>query len=331
MSICKRGNKWWIDFTTPGCDRVRCSSGTSDRTAAQELHDQLKTEAWRVAKLGERHKHTWDEAALRYLQRYPDRNKAAHVRRFTAFFRGKRLDALGEEDITRALEGLPRPYSHNRHLATLKHLLRLARDEWDWLGRLPVIKTLPEPQRRVEFLTPAEASALIDALPDQHRDLVRFALATGLRLSNILRLEWSQVDLDRRSAWIHADQAKGRQAIPVPLNAQALAILRGRAQDARPFGKTRIATGVWKNALRAAGFTRRVRFHDLRHTWASWHVQSGTPLLALQELGGWQGSEMVRRYAHLGSEHLAEHAERITAQLRHNPSDSRAQDSALTH
>jgi integrase len=54
------------------------------------------------------------------------------------------------------------------------------------------------------------------------------------------------------------------------------------------------------------------RWHDLRHTWASWHVQAGTPLHILQELGGWESPEMVRRYAHLAPEHLAAHAERIT-------------------
>jgi len=55
------------------------------------------------------------------------------------------------------------------------------------------------------------------------------------------------------------------------------------------------------------------RWHDLRHTWASWHVQQGTPLHALQELGGWESAEMVRRYAHLSAEHLAAYADRLNA------------------
>ena len=59
------------------------------------------------------------------------------------------------------------------------------------------------------------------------------------------------------------------------------------------------------------------RWHDLRHTWASWHVQAGTPIHALQELGGWQSYEMVLRYAHLAPGHLAAYADRlsITAQF----------------
>ena len=57
------------------------------------------------------------------------------------------------------------------------------------------------------------------------------------------------------------------------------------------------------------------RRYDLRHTWASWHVQAGTPLHVPQELGRWESAEMVRRYAHFSSEHLAEHVDRMSARL----------------
>ena len=58
------------------------------------------------------------------------------------------------------------------------------------------------------------------------------------------------------------------------------------------------------------------RWHDLRHSWASWHVQAGTPLHVLQELGGWESVEMVRRYAHLSSDHLAEYVDRMSGRLK---------------
>ena len=57
------------------------------------------------------------------------------------------------------------------------------------------------------------------------------------------------------------------------------------------------------------------RWHDLRHTWASWHVQSGTPLNVLQELGGWESAQMVRRYAHFSASHLAVFADRLLSFL----------------
>ena len=67
---------------------------------------------------------------------------------------------------------------------------------------------------------------------------------------------------------------------------------------------------AWKGALKRAGI-ENFRWHDLRHTWASWHVQAGTPLYELQQLGGWECAEMVKRYAHLAPEHLAKAAANI--------------------
>lgn len=57
------------------------------------------------------------------------------------------------------------------------------------------------------------------------------------------------------------------------------------------------------------------RWHDLRHTWASWHVQNGTSLQELQQLGGWSSYEMVLRYAHLSSDHLKEAASRVNVTI----------------
>lgn len=53
------------------------------------------------------------------------------------------------------------------------------------------------------------------------------------------------------------------------------------------------------------------RFHDLRHTWASWHAQRGTPLMVLKELGGWETIQMVQKYAHLAPSHMATHANAV--------------------
>jgi integrase len=74
------------------------------------------------------------------------------------------------------------------------------------------------------------------------------------------------------------------------------------------------STKAWYDALQLKrAEIDNFRWHDLRHTWASRHVQSGTPLFALQELGGWESSEMVRRYAHLATDHLAPYADRLSA------------------
>jgi integrase len=72
-----------------------------------------------------------------------------------------------------------------------------------------------------------------------------------------------------------------------------------------------VNTKVWRTTLWRAGIND-FRWHDLRHTWASWHVQAGTPLHMLQELGSWECVEMVRKYAHLASDHLAQYVDRMS-------------------
>ena len=207
----------------------------------------------------------------------------------------------------------------NRVLEVVRAVLRKCVNEWEWLDRAPHIRMLKEPTRRIRFLRRDEAQRLLAALPEHLADMAAFSLATGLRRGNVTGLHWTQVDLVRRIAWVHPDQAKARKAIAVPLNAEAVTLIRrnlGRhrthvfSYKGRPI--VQVSTKAWYTALERAGI-ENFRWHDLRHTWASWHVQQGTPLFALQELGGWESSEMVRRYAHLAAEHLALYADRLCA------------------
>ena len=72
----------------------------------------------------------------------------------------------------------------------------------------------------------------------------------------------------------------------------------------------RAVGSAWERSLRCVGI-KGFRFHDLRHTWASWHVMSGTSLQELMELGSWNSYAMVLRYAHLALEHFSSSAKRI--------------------
>jgi len=208
----------------------------------------------------------------------------------------------------------------NRALEVVRRILNLAHHDWNWLQRVPRIRMLKEPKRRIRHLTREEADRLFEALPEHQRPIVRFALATGCRMGEILRLEWSRVDFDRHVAWLDPGTTKSGDGRGIPLNREAVLALRDvYGQSGRwcfTFqGKPMAAIGAaWERSLAKAGI-EDFRFHDLRHTWASWHVMNGTSLQELMELGGWKSYEMVLRYAHLAPDHLADAAKRIERPL----------------
>src|SRR5690606_38419926 len=106
----------------------------------------------------------------------------------------------------------------NRYLALVRAILRAARDDWEWVDKVPRVKLYPEPRKRIRWITRDEAARLIAELPPHLAGMARFSLAMGLRQRNVSYLRWDQVDMDRRVAWIHPDQSKYRRAIGVPLN-----------------------------------------------------------------------------------------------------------------
>jgi len=321
MSLCKRGKTWWISFTTPSGERVRCSAATEDKTQAQEFHDKLKAESWRVARLGDKPKRTWDEAAYKWLMETQHKKShhedVAKVNWLQQFFRGKYLDELTRDVIAKIGElklQQSSPATANRLLALIRAILRRSALDWEWIDKPPVIKLYREAKRRVRYLSAEQASLLIQELPEHLAEIVKFSLATGLRRSNVTKLEWSQVDMQRNVAWIHGDQAKAGKPIHVTLNATAMAVLTKQI-DKHPKsvfsykGKPiiQVNTKAWYKALKRAGI-EDFRWHDLRHTWASWLTQNGVPLNVIQEMGAWESAEMVRRYAHLAPEQFAKHA-----------------------
>jgi integrase len=110
----------------------------------------------------------------------------------------------------------------------------------------------------------------------------------------------------------------------IPLNQEAIAALRNQvgihqeyvfAFNGKPIKYINYYT--WREILSKAGIDN-FRFHDLRHTWASWHVQSGTSLQEIMELGAWSDFSMALRYAHLSSDRLKDAAENIVAKPLQN-------------
>ena len=124
-----------------------------------------------------------------------------------------------------------KPATVNRYLALIRSLLRMARDEWQWIDSIPKIRLLPGEVERDRWLTREEAERLIQACPPHLAALVQFALATGCRAREITGLEWGRVDLARRTAWLN--QTKNGTPRGVPLNRDAVAVWKAKSGSMR--------------------------------------------------------------------------------------------------
>jgi integrase len=281
---------------------------------------------WEQERLGIKANHSWKEAVVRWLGETSD--KATHPEDKSKLiwldtFLGKlmiddiNLDVI---DIIRAakLKEASKP-TVNRYLALIRSILIRARDEWEWIEKAPKFRLYKETNDRERALTNVEAKLLLNELPEHQRETVLFALATGLRQSNVVKLEWSRVNLELRHAWVKASNSKNGKPIAIPLNDIAVEILQRQigkhstnvfTYKGMPFKAAN--TKAWKLALKRAGI-ENFRWHDLRHTWATWQRQAGTPTHELQRLGGWKTSAMVERYAHLAPDQLAHAASRLNS------------------
>lgn len=324
MAIKLRGGTWWIDFVAPDGTRVRKSARTSNPRAAQELHDRLKADSWRTQHLGDKPIRRWDDAVVQWLKEKAHKaslEKDKEIFRWVdQYLRSKPLSVIDRPLLHQILEAKASEAGQataNRYMALIRAVLRRACEVWEWTERVPRAPMFKVQSRRVRWITVEESERLLSLLPDHQAEMMRFALATGLRQRNVCRLEWKDVDLTRRCAWVHPDQSKTRKAISVPLNADAMAVL-ARQQGQHPqfvftykgHAVWQVNTKGWRRAVAQAGL-QDFRWHDLRHTWASRHAQAGTPLNVVQEMGGWRSHDMVLRYSHLSAEHLLNHAERI--------------------
>lgn len=313
VSLYRRGRIWWIKLSSDA-GPIRESTGTTDKKSAWEVHEKRKGEIWRQERLGEKPPVTWGEAVAKWLslksRGLPDRYRLAK-----AGIDPKATLPLSEKQLEQFLSTrIPNTFNRNLSLVVAIHNASSVRP----LG----IKRLPASPGRTRWLTSEEWMRLRKCLEEESpllRQCAEFALATGLRENNVLNLEWGQIDLARRVAWLHADQTKQAKPLGIPLNDAACAILEERRGENKVYvfahpesGKPlyKASNRAWYSAVRKAKL-KGFRWHDLRHTWASWAVMSGVRLEALQRMGGWATAQMVQRYAHLSSEHLAEDAARI--------------------
>ena len=304
MSIQKRGETWHADITIPGRERFRGSLGTADKATAQRLHDELRAKLHQRKAAG----HTWYEAIAEWLALAKRSDPERRI--LLAYDPGD----LPLEELT--VESFKikhhKPSTYRRYTNVFKAILNVAKSK-GWIDHLPVFPDKKQPPDRIRWITHEEWERLFNELPDHLKAPALFAVSTGLRQANVLGMEWSRVSKERKVAWFKSGGMKNKFPHGIPLSdkaMEALAMVEGQHElwcftyNKKRFAKIKTA---WAKALKRAEITD-FTWHDLRHTWASWHVQNGTSIEVLQKLGAWEDISMVLKYAHLAPDHLARYA-----------------------
>jgi integrase len=245
-------------------------------------------------------------------------------------------DALAREQIPSqaadpAKAGSPRyrsPATVNRYLAVLSHAFTVAVKEWGWIESNPLAKvTKPKESRgRVRYLSDEERERLLQACresknPDLYPSVV-LALSTGARQAEIMGLRWAQVDFARRAALL--EETKNGERRVLPLTGHALELLRSRAK-VRRIDTDLVFPGAdpskpvdlrspWEAALKRAN-VEDFRWHDLRHSAASYLAMNGASLAEIAAVLGHKTLAMVKRYAHLSESHTTSVVERMNARI----------------
>jgi integrase len=215
-----------------------------------------------------------------------------------------------------------KPATVNRQLTYLKIVLSYC-VEIGWMPRSPGVKKFKEDER-VRFLSDDELKALTGALEScPQRVMLPFvycALSSGARAGELLSLEWDSVDLARGVALIH--DSKNTEGRKLYIRGKALDYLRAYAKVRRlgspgvfllnsgtPLTQSKYGK-LFRDALKTAEI-ENFRFHDLRHTTASYLAMSGASLLEIQQVLGHRTPAMVARYAHLTESHVESVVDRV--------------------
>lgn len=263
---------------------------------------------------------TFGDVALRWRKEIlPTRRHVKTFIRHLEFWEQRfghiRLNNLEAGEITEALSSLDlSPGTWNRCKAMLGSMLTAATDwNYKFVNPMPRVKSKKEPKGVVRYLTETEKDDLLNSCENSPNhdlySLVILALATGGRRGELLGLKWPEVNFKREMVTFL--NTKNDEHRSLPLKGKALELMRTRWSERRVgtnseyvYPPGRSVQRAWEKARDESG-VENFRFHDLRHTFASWMAMGGATLIEIQEAGGWKTLNMVLRYAHISDPHIS--------------------------
>jgi integrase len=320
MGVYKRGGFYWLDYYHAG-RRIRESTTVTTKRRAEQLLAKRRAEVFEgrfnieTVKPGP----VFEEFTDIYLENYSKPNKAPQsyrrdqtsIKNLRGFFAGKRLSAITpmliEHYKRKRLKAGKKPATINRELAALKHIFSIAID-WKKVNLNPVksVKMLREDNVVTNLLSVEGEERLLAEAAPHLRPFLICALDTGMRLGELLGLSWENVDLDL--GIIRVVKTKTRRNREIPISGrldEVLRLLPRSTEHSRVFlgidgGPIKSLKEAYAAALERAELGK-IRFHDLRHTFATRLVLGGVDLFTVKELLGHSTIITTQRYAHPNS------------------------------
>lgn len=295
---------------------------------------------------GAARRRTFDDLADEYEESMvgtlkSDRDRVTHLARWRAEFGSKVLEDLTPAAISKVRDKLLKeataagtirtPATVNRFLATLSACFTHGVKQLEWLERNPVSRVTKgkETKGRVRFLSDEERIRLLKECRESSNPhlytAVVLALSTGARQDEIMSSRWPQVDFKRRTIQLLEGETKNEEGRVLPLTGEAFQLLEARAQVrdirddrvfpvpalGRPFGSLKTA---WAAALKRSEI-KDFRWHDLRHTAASYLTMAGVSSTQVAKILGHKTLQMTARYSHLSPEHIVEAGDLLSDRL----------------
>ncbi len=325
MGVVKIRGRWGIEWYAPDGRRKRKVIRGSYQEAVKAYRDTKARLDRGEPPLFATSNKTVDEAVTKYLEvcqgtwspREAERVRSIMDRHVLPFFGWRRIANVKqlhlEEYVAKRLGEKAGPSTVNKEIMRVRHFFNKL-IQWGEIRRNPCqkVKRLKEPPARVTYLDGDERARLLaeaERFAPPLRDIVTFAMLTGARLSEILALTWSNVDIERQI--ITFRKTKSGNIRHVPIHQYLFRVLHALNPSSDPtaplfppgWNSRRVSTAFRRIAQRAGlkGFT----FHDLRHDFASWLSMSGVSIRAVQTLLGHQDLRMTERYTHLAERALA--------------------------
>ena len=319
----KRSGVWWTCIRHEG-KKIQRSLETSDKKLAQVIEAKvrvdLKEDKFFEKSTGQ--KKTFKDLMKKFMDEHAPTvsdsmqdSYGCSLKPLSLFFGNLNLtsitsDKISDYKVKRRHEGV-KPATINRELAMLSKALNCAIQDWRWLKEAPRIKRAKLNNERKRWLKRDEEkrlkSACLNLGYDWLKDIVVFDINTGLRMGELISLEWPEVNLFRKTIFVK--ETKNKESRTVPLNHEAMEILI-RKSSVRSI-KTKLvfpnpALSKWEKSnlgkrlrtvLLKAGI-EDFRFHDLRHTFGSRLAQAGVDINTIARLIGHKDLKMTQRYIH---------------------------------